>query len=195
MPSSPAICTGPSRRRHRAFTIRFTVASGVFVGIERGRLDRSAIPAGPSARNRAAHFRAVGGEIMNIFAATTTGQCSSTMSLASRKRARGVRAALAWDTKASCVCVSGSLNSSTLATGGLHLSANHAELTQQRPWTSQLVAEAAASGCRTVKFRPQSVGDARRTRNPCYQRGIQSCTACNHASRALCSHHSPDRLG
>ena len=82
---------------------RFTLAGGVLVGIERGRLDRSTIPAGPSARNLAAHFRAVGGEVMNIFAAAATGQCSSTMSLASRRRARGVRAALAWDTKASCV--------------------------------------------------------------------------------------------
>ena len=103
MPSSPAICAGPSLRRHRNRRIRFTVAGGVLVGIERGRLDRSTIPAGPSARNRAAHFRAVGGEVMNIFAATMTGQRSSTMSLASRSRARGVRAALAWDKKASCV--------------------------------------------------------------------------------------------
>ena len=71
------------------------------VGIERGRLDLSIIPAAPSARNLAAHLRAVSGEVMNIFAATVADQCSSTMSFASRKRARGVRAALAWDTKAS----------------------------------------------------------------------------------------------
>ncbi len=100
-PNSPAICTGPSRLRQRALTIRLTIAGGVLVGIDLGRLDLSVIPAGPSAWNRAAHFRAVDGEVMNIFAATATGQRSSTMSLASRKRARGVRAALAWDTKAS----------------------------------------------------------------------------------------------
>lgn len=34
------------------------------------------------------------------------------------------------------------LDSSTLATGGLHLSAAHARFTQQRPWTSQLVEQA-----------------------------------------------------
>ena len=72
------------------------------VGIVDGRLDRSAIPAGPSARKRVAHLRAVGGETMNILAAVATGQCSSTMSLARRRRARGVRAALAWDMKAFC---------------------------------------------------------------------------------------------
>ena len=101
MPSSPAICTGPSRRRHLAFTIFFTTAGGVLVGITWGRLVRSVIPAGPSARYRAAHLRAVGGETRNILAATATGHPSSTMSLARRNRARGVRAALAWDTKAS----------------------------------------------------------------------------------------------
>lgn len=103
MPSSPAICTGPSRRRHLALTIRLTMAGVVVVGIECGLLVRSAIPAGPSVRYRAAHFRAVGGETMNIFTATDTGHCSSTMSLARGRRARGVTAALAWDTKASCV--------------------------------------------------------------------------------------------
>lgn len=105
MPSSPAICASPNRRRYRAFTIRLTTAGGVRVGIDLGLLERSIIPAGPSTRNLASHLRAVGGETMNIFAATATatGHRSSTMSFASRKRARGVRAASAWDTKASCV--------------------------------------------------------------------------------------------
>lgn len=71
-PLPPAIWAEPSRRRHRAVTIRSTTTGGVLVGIERGRLDWSINPAGPSARNRAAHFRAVGGEVMNIFAATST---------------------------------------------------------------------------------------------------------------------------
>jgi len=38
---------------------------------------------------------------MNIFAAADGGQPSSTMSIANLKRARGVSAALPWDTKAS----------------------------------------------------------------------------------------------
>jgi hypothetical protein len=42
-------------------------------------------------------------ETMNILAAVPDGQPSSTISLASRKRSHGVKAALAWDTKASCV--------------------------------------------------------------------------------------------
>lgn len=46
----------------------------VFVGIKRGRLDRSLIPAMPSARYLAAHLCAVTGETMNIFAATTAAQ-------------------------------------------------------------------------------------------------------------------------
>ena len=93
--SSPAIWAGPRRRRHRAAAICFTTVGGVLVGIVDGRLDRSVIPAGPSARKRVAHLRAVGGETMNILAAVATGQRSSTMSLARRRRARGVRAALA----------------------------------------------------------------------------------------------------
>lgn len=89
-----------------------TVGSGVLAGIECGRLERSTMPATPSARKRPAHFRAVTGETMNICAATVTGQSSSTISLASLKRARGVRAALAWDMKASW-CVKRFLDSST----------------------------------------------------------------------------------
>jgi hypothetical protein len=42
-------------------------------------------------------------ETMNIFAADAGVQPSSTINLANLKRARGVSAALAWDTKASWV--------------------------------------------------------------------------------------------
>lgn len=66
MPSSPAIWTGLNRRRHLALTIRLTTAGGVLVGIDLGRLERSAIPTSPSARNLAAHLRAVGGETKNV---------------------------------------------------------------------------------------------------------------------------------
>ena len=59
--------------------------SDVLFGLECGRLDRSAIPAGPSALNRAAHLRAVTVETMNIFAASDGFQPSSTINLASRK--------------------------------------------------------------------------------------------------------------
>ena len=62
---------------------------------------------------------------MNILAAVATGQCSSTMSLARRRRARGVRAALAWDMKAFC-SRERFLDNSTLATEGLRVSAVHA---------------------------------------------------------------------
>jgi hypothetical protein len=56
---------------------------------------------GPSERNRAAYLRAVTVETMNIFAAADGFQPSATISVASLNRARGVSAALAWDTKAS----------------------------------------------------------------------------------------------
>jgi hypothetical protein len=69
MPMSPAICTGPSRRRHRNRTIRRTTSGLVFAGLVRGRELRSAIPAAPSCRKRSAHFLAVRGETMNILAA------------------------------------------------------------------------------------------------------------------------------
>jgi hypothetical protein len=49
-PSWPAICTGPSRLRHRSRTICRVSCSGVLVGLRCGRDDRSAIPPGPSAR-------------------------------------------------------------------------------------------------------------------------------------------------
>ena len=103
MPSWPPICTGPSRRRQRNPMIARLRFSAVLFGLVCGRLDRSAIPAWPSVLNRAAHLRAVTVETMNIFAASDGVQSSSTINFASRNRARGVRAALAWDTKASCV--------------------------------------------------------------------------------------------
>jgi hypothetical protein len=83
------------------------------VGIAFGRLDRSTIPETPSIRYRVAHLQAVTGETMNILAATMTGHRSSPISRASRRRARGVRAALAWDTKASWVREAVELDSST----------------------------------------------------------------------------------
>jgi hypothetical protein len=49
-PSCPAICTGPSRWRHRSRTIRRTIAGGVLVGLVWGRELRSTMPAIPSAR-------------------------------------------------------------------------------------------------------------------------------------------------
>jgi hypothetical protein len=59
------------------------------------------MPATPSARSLAAHFRAVTTDTMNISAAAAGGQPSTTIRRASRSRARGVRAALAWTTKTS----------------------------------------------------------------------------------------------
>lgn len=59
------------------------------------------MPAAPSRRYRSAQLLAVRGETMNIFAAAVALQPSSTIRHASRSRARGVRAALAWDMKAS----------------------------------------------------------------------------------------------
>ncbi|MFC7626117.1 hypothetical protein, partial [Microlunatus sp. GCM10028923] len=55
---------------------------------------------------------------MNIFAAADTGQPSTTINRASRNRARGVKAALAWTMKAS-LDVKRFLDSSTLTPGGL----------------------------------------------------------------------------
>ncbi|OMH32458.1 hypothetical protein BGP79_08655 [Tersicoccus sp. Bi-70] len=71
------------------------------VGDRWGRELRSAIPAGPSARYRFAHFFAVPGVVRYIFAAAASVHPSSTTSLASRNRVIGVRTALAWDMKAS----------------------------------------------------------------------------------------------
>ncbi len=41
------------------------------------------------------------------------------------------------------MCVKRFIDSSTIATGGLHPSADHTRFTQQRPWTSQLVGRVA----------------------------------------------------
>ena len=67
--SRPPICTGPSRCRHRNPTIARTTEAGVRVGLWCGRELRSVIPARPSRRYRSAHFLAVRGATMNIFAA------------------------------------------------------------------------------------------------------------------------------
>lgn len=75
--------------------IRLMTGNGVRVGVERGRLDRSFIPAVPYLRCRIAHLRAVTGETMNIFSAAVTGQSSSMTSFASLRPARWVSAALA----------------------------------------------------------------------------------------------------
>jgi hypothetical protein len=69
MASWPAIWTGPSRLRHRNFTIRRITCGQVLVGLVRGRELRSAIPRAPSARKRSAHFLAVRGATINIWAA------------------------------------------------------------------------------------------------------------------------------
>ncbi len=73
----------------------------VLAGQVWGRELRSVMPCGPSARYRCAHFAAVRGERMNRVAAVEQVQPSSTIRRASLSRARGVRTALAWDTKAS----------------------------------------------------------------------------------------------
>ena len=56
--------------------------------------------AAPRAK-RVGHLRAVTGDTMKIFAAIDTVQPSLTTIRASRSRVRGVKTALAWDTKAS----------------------------------------------------------------------------------------------
>lgn len=89
------------RFRHRNATIRRLSASGVLFGEWWGREDRSCIPATPRSANRSAHRFAVGQETRNIRAADETLHPSSMIRRASRKRARGVNSALAWDTKAS----------------------------------------------------------------------------------------------
>ena len=82
-----------------------------------GREDRSAIPAGPTCRYRLAQRAAVGQDTSYRSAARATGQPSSTISRASLSRARGVSAALAWDTKTSWSS-SGCLQQLHSTTGG-----------------------------------------------------------------------------
>jgi hypothetical protein len=82
--------------------LTFDVLGGRF-GLEWGRLELSVIPVGPSVLSRAAHFRAVTVETMNIFVAIEGFQPSSTISRAGLNRARGVGAASVWATKASWV--------------------------------------------------------------------------------------------
>jgi hypothetical protein len=74
---------------------------------------------------------------MNILAAAAYVQLRSTMSSASLKRARGVKAALAWDTKASW-SVKRFLDSSTSPPEAFPVTQAHRYRTGQPPWTSQL---------------------------------------------------------
>ena len=100
MPRIPAIWTGPRRCFQRSRTIALTRCCGVRVGLWCGRELRSAIPAAPSARYRSAHFLAVRGETMNIFAAAEYVQPDSAPNSASLKRVLGVSRALVGDTEA-----------------------------------------------------------------------------------------------
>src|SRR5215218_830608 len=58
-PTRATIATGPSRCFHRRYTILRTIGRGVRRGERCGRLERSAIPAAPSARERSDHLFAV----------------------------------------------------------------------------------------------------------------------------------------
>lgn len=78
----------PNNSRCRAATphalaICFATAGGVFVGVERGRLDRSIHSRGALRSEGATHLQAVGGEVTNILTAMAPGLRSSTMRLAS----------------------------------------------------------------------------------------------------------------
>ena len=102
-PTRSAIATGPSRCFHRSLTMARTTGRGVRFGDRCGREDRSLIPPSPSWRYRSAHRFAVGHDTSYRSAALATGQPWSTIRRANRSRARGVKAALAWDTKTSWV--------------------------------------------------------------------------------------------
>src|SRR6476620_1486022 len=99
-PVSAASWTGPKRLRSRNDTIRLVVDELVLAGIDRGRLERSVI--GSPAAYRTAQRLTVGQEHWNRAATSAIGTPCSTTSWATRSRAFGVRAALAWDTRASC---------------------------------------------------------------------------------------------
>lgn len=91
--------TGPSRLRSRNGTIRFIVAGHVLAGIRCGPLERPLFSA--PAAYRSAHRFTVGQEHWNRAATSAIGTPWSTTSRATRRWARGVRAALAWDPRAS----------------------------------------------------------------------------------------------
>src|SRR4051812_21132866 len=103
------------------------------------------MPPGPSSRYRSAHFFAVRHETSYRSAARAGGQPWSTTRRAKRRRARGVRAALAWvawDTKASWVAER-FLDSSTPHRGGLRPSTGQTVSSHdldQRAWASHLAA-------------------------------------------------------
>src|SRR5215212_8208054 len=77
---------------------------------------------------------------MNILAAAAYVQPDSTTSRASLKRARGVKAALAWDTKASWL-MKRFLDSSTSQPEAFPVTQAHRYKPGQPPWTSQLGVE------------------------------------------------------
>src|SRR3954464_9070724 len=141
-PVSAASRTAPQRLRSRSDTIRFVVAGPVLAGLERGRLERSAIPAAPSVRYRSAHRSAVVQATPKYSAARLLGQFCSTTNWARRRRWRGVRAALAWSTRTSgCVSWSPSaaplhVRRSPLTRPVLQISRSH--VLDQRLWSVQL---------------------------------------------------------
>jgi hypothetical protein len=107
-PSRAPISTGPSRLRHRNATIFFTSRCGVRPGCRCGRLDRSRMsstpgtrPAASTSAKRRAQRWAVRYVTSNRRADIETDQPPSTTNRPSFSRALGVRAALAWDMKAS----------------------------------------------------------------------------------------------
>jgi hypothetical protein len=87
--------------RSRNDTIRLVIGEGVLAGMVCGRLERSVI--GSPAAYRSAHRFTVGQEHWNRAATSLIGTFWSMTSWATRRRDRGVRAALAWDTRASCL--------------------------------------------------------------------------------------------
>ena len=99
-PSRPAICDRPEpvapAQSHDPAHHRGGVLVGLRAAASSGRPSRPGL--GGSGQPT---FAAVAGATMNIFAAGSVGPAVSTTSRARRRRARGVRAALAWDTKAS----------------------------------------------------------------------------------------------
>ena len=80
--------------------IRRSVRVGVRAGLWCRRLERSVMPASPSARLRSAQRWAVVGETWKRSAARRRGQPSSTTQRARRRRPVSVRGALRWGTKA-----------------------------------------------------------------------------------------------
>ena len=159
----------PSRCFHRRCTILWTTGVGVRFGCRWGREDRSTIPAGPSQRYRSAHFFAVRHDTSYRSAARGIDQSSSTTRRASRSRARGVRAALAWvacDTTTSRCGVERFLDRSTphreVFTHLRHQTVSTHDL-DQRAWASHLgVLGPPPISCGLRLFRPRRSRSSRR---------------------------------